>query len=153
MHVSKAAASSGGETEKGRRNERKKSLKGGGGGRARGGEVEKMRKKGARGQNGKTEKEEREETLSLGITITEQVKRDKCQRTLGEIKQQLACTHPGKHKSATVRESPGLWSKQTRRGGAEGEKKIHTSPCKGESKKYRAERYGPTVFNISNSIG
>ncbi len=59
----------------------------------------------------KTEKEEREETLSLGITITEQVKRDKCQRTLGEIKQQLACTHPGKHKSATVRESPGLWSK------------------------------------------
>lgn len=56
---------------------------------------------------------EREETLSLGITITEQVKRDKCQRTLSEIKQQLACTHPGKHKSATVRESAGLWSKQT----------------------------------------
>lgn len=63
------------------------------------------------GTDRKTEEEEREETLSLGITITEQVKRDKCQRTLGEIKQQLACTHPGKHKSATVRESPGLWSK------------------------------------------
>lgn len=59
----------------------------------------------------KTEKEEREETLSLGIAITEQVKRDKCQRTLGEIKQQLACTHPGKCKAATVCESPGLLSK------------------------------------------
>lgn len=58
-----------------------------------------------------TETEERLETLSLGITITEQVKRDKCQRTLGEIKQQLACTHPGEHKSATARESPGLCSK------------------------------------------
>jgi len=66
--------------------------------RARGGE--KGSERGRGGTDRKTEKEEREETLSLGITITEQVKRDKCQRTLGEIKQQLACTHPGKHKSA-----------------------------------------------------
>lgn len=37
--------------------------------------------------------------LSLWITITKQVKRDKCQRTLGEIKQQLACTRRGKAQS------------------------------------------------------
>lgn len=61
------------------------------------------------GEGERTEKEERLETLSLGISITEQVKRDKCQRTLGEIKQQLACTHPGKHKSDTAREAAGLY--------------------------------------------
>lgn len=71
------------------------------------------------GGGAETKTEERLETLSLGITISEQVKRDKCQRTLGEIKQQLACTHPGKHKSATAHESPGLGSKQTHRGTAE----------------------------------
>lgn len=60
----------------------------------------------------KTEKEEKEETLSVGITVMEQVKRDKCQRTLGEIKKQLACIHSGKHKSGTVREIPGLWSEE-----------------------------------------
>lgn len=95
MHISEAAA------------KRNKDELGGGGDGAGDGEME---EEGGR-KDRKTEKEEREETLSLGITITEQVKRDKCQRTLGEIKQQLACTHPGKHKSATVRESPGLWSK------------------------------------------
>lgn len=99
MRITKAAARS--------RGEREKSLEGDG---TKGGEMETMRKKGERTDR-KAEKEEREETLSLGITITEQVKRDKCQRTLGKIKQQLAWTHPGKHKSATVRESPGLWSK------------------------------------------
>lgn len=73
-----------------------------------GGRFEMARRK--RGKE-RTAAEERLETLSLGIIVTEQVKRDKCQRTLGEIKQQLACTHPGERESATARESEG-----TRRG-------------------------------------
>lgn len=64
--------------------------------------METARKKGGERTDRKTEKEEREETLSLGITVTEQVKRDKCQRTLGEIKQQLACTHPGEREFARL---------------------------------------------------
>lgn len=67
------------------------------------------RNKGAE-ERTETKKEKRLESLSLGITITEQVKRDKCERTLCKIKQ-LACTHPGKHKSDTVLESSGFYSK------------------------------------------
>lgn len=73
------------------------------------------------------------------------MKRDKCQRTLGEIKQQLACTHPGKRKSATVRESCGLWSKPAHRHAAERKNPYPNSKIEGK----RFDQYAPIIYNNS----
>jgi len=57
---------------------------------------------------------QRERDTSLWIFITEQVRRDKCQRTLYERKQQLDCAHPGQSHSTTHKESCPLVNTQTR---------------------------------------
>lgn len=58
----------------------------------------------------------RKESLSLGISVTEQVERDKCQRTLGKIKYNSSCflliqPFTARHHTTTASESPALWLK------------------------------------------